>query len=76
MDAVGHQPRRGPGLTVEEADAVMGRPMGVPKTGVFGLLDLVGLDLMPHVAASMKASLPATDAYVDGHARARARSRA
>jgi 3-hydroxyacyl-CoA dehydrogenase len=53
-------------LTVEEADAVMGRPMGVPKTGVFGLLDLVGLDLMPHVAASMKATLPATDAYVTG----------
>jgi 3-hydroxyacyl-CoA dehydrogenase len=53
-------------LTVEEADAVMGRPLGIPKTGVFGLLDLVGLDLMPHVAASMKASLPADDAYVLG----------
>ncbi|MDI3308505.1 MAG: 3-hydroxyacyl-CoA dehydrogenase NAD-binding domain-containing protein [Acetobacteraceae bacterium] len=52
------------GLTVEEADAVMGRPMGVPKTGVFGLLDLVGLDLMPHVAASMKAALPASDPYI------------
>ncbi len=52
------------GLTVEEADAVMGRPMGVPKTGVFGLLDLVGIDLMPHVAASMKAALPASDPYV------------
>ena len=35
------------GLTVEEADAVAGRPMGVPKTGIFGLIDLVGLDLMP-----------------------------
>jgi 3-hydroxyacyl-CoA dehydrogenase len=54
------------GLTVEEADAVMGRPIGVPKTGVFGLLDLVGIDLMPHVAASMKASLPADDPYVRG----------
>ena len=54
------------GLTVEEADAVMGRPMGVPKTGVFGLLDLVGIDLMPHVAASMKATLPRDDAYVLG----------
>jgi 3-hydroxyacyl-CoA dehydrogenase len=53
-------------LTVEEADAIMGKPMGVPKTGVFGLLDLVGLDLMPHVAASMKAALPATDPYVVG----------
>ena len=32
-----------------------GRPMGVPKTGIFGLLDLVGLDLMPHVARSLLA---------------------
>ncbi|TLU71766.1 3-hydroxyacyl-CoA dehydrogenase/enoyl-CoA hydratase family protein [Lichenicoccus roseus] len=52
------------GLTVEEADAVMGRPFGIPKTGVFGLLDLVGLDLMPHINASMKASLPADDAFL------------
>lgn len=54
------------GLSIEEADAAMGRPIGVPKTGVFGLLDLVGIDLMPHVAASMKATLPAGDAYVLG----------
>jgi 3-hydroxyacyl-CoA dehydrogenase len=54
------------GLSIEEADALMGRPIGVPKTGVFGLLDLVGIDLMPHVAASMKATLPADDAYVLG----------
>jgi 3-hydroxyacyl-CoA dehydrogenase len=51
------------GLTVDEADAVVGRPMGVPKTGVFGLMDLVGIDLMPHVAASMLATLPEHDAY-------------
>lgn len=49
------------GLTVEEADAVLGRPAGVPKTGVFGLLDLVGLDLMPHTLASMTKALPPTD---------------
>ncbi|WP_309242848.1 3-hydroxyacyl-CoA dehydrogenase/enoyl-CoA hydratase family protein [Lichenibacterium dinghuense] len=55
------------GLTVEEADAVMGRPFGIPKTGVFGLLDLVGLDLMPHIDASMKALLSAEDAFVTGH---------
>jgi 3-hydroxyacyl-CoA dehydrogenase len=30
---------------VEQADAVMSAPFGIPKTGVFGLLDLVGLDL-------------------------------
>jgi 3-hydroxyacyl-CoA dehydrogenase len=51
------------GLTVEEADAVAGRPMGVPKTGIFGLLDLVGLDLMPHIAKSLLATLPADDPY-------------
>jgi 3-hydroxyacyl-CoA dehydrogenase len=51
------------GLTVEEADAVMGRPIGVPKTGVFGLLDLVGLDLIPKVDASLAANLAPDDAY-------------
>ncbi len=51
------------GLTVEEADAVVGRPMGIPKTGVFGLLDLVGLDLIPAVNASMTSALPTTDAF-------------
>ena len=49
------------GLTVEEADAVMGAPVGIPKTGVFGLLDLVGVDLIPKVAASMDRLLPACD---------------
>jgi 3-hydroxyacyl-CoA dehydrogenase len=52
------------GLSVEEADAIMGRPFGMPRTGVFGLLDLVGLDLMPQVAASMSRALPASDLYV------------
>jgi 3-hydroxyacyl-CoA dehydrogenase len=51
------------GLTIEEADAAMGKPMGVPKTGVFGLVDLVGLDLMPHIHKSMQDLLPEHDAY-------------
>jgi 3-hydroxyacyl-CoA dehydrogenase len=51
------------GLTVEEADSVAGRPMGIPKTGIFGLLDLVGLDLMPHVSKSLLATLPEGDDY-------------
>jgi len=55
------------GLTVEEADAVVGKPMGVPKTGVFGLSDLVGIDLMPHLMESMTRTLPADDAF---HAKA------
>jgi 3-hydroxyacyl-CoA dehydrogenase len=51
------------GLTVEEADSICGTPMGIPKTGVFGLLDLVGIDMMPHVLQSMIHSLPKTDAF-------------
>ena len=52
------------GLSVEEADAVCGRPMGLPKTGIFGLTDLVGLDLMPHIMKSFHATLPAGDAFL------------
>ncbi len=50
------------GLTIEEADAVHA-PMGVPKTGVFGLVDLVGLDLVPLVARSLLMSLPPGDDF-------------
>jgi 3-hydroxyacyl-CoA dehydrogenase len=53
-------------ITVEEADAILGKPMGIPKTGVFGLLDLVGLDLMPLIGKSMMKALPATDPYAKG----------
>jgi len=51
------------GLTVEQADAIAGKPMGVPKTGIFGLVDLVGIDLMPHLQASLTSTLPRDDAY-------------
>jgi 3-hydroxyacyl-CoA dehydrogenase len=51
------------GLTVEEADAIMGRPIGAPKTGIFGLGDVVGLDLIPHVTESMSSNLSEKDRY-------------
>jgi len=51
------------GLTVEEADAIAGKPMGVPKTGIFGLMDLVGIDLMPHLQKSLTGTLPKDDPY-------------
>ena len=53
------------GLGVEQADAALGPAAGIPKTGVFGLSDLVGLDLMPHVVASMDALLAPDDALRD-----------
>lgn len=53
------------GLTVEEADQIGGRPMGVPKTGIFGLVDLVGVDLMPLLSKSLTSTLPQGDPYFD-----------
>jgi 3-hydroxyacyl-CoA dehydrogenase len=41
----------------------MGRPLGIPKTGIFGLADLVGIDLLPQVAASLRAALPPDDPF-------------
>lgn len=51
------------GLTVEQADAVAGAPFGIPRTGIFGLLDLVGIDLIPLVWTSLLGALPATDGH-------------
>ncbi|MDJ0278215.1 3-hydroxyacyl-CoA dehydrogenase NAD-binding domain-containing protein [Sphingomonas sp. 2R-10] len=53
------------GLDIEEADQIGGRPMGVPKTGIFGLVDLVGIDLMPLLSKSLTSTLPAGDPYFD-----------
>lgn len=50
-------------LDIEDVDQIIGRPFGIPKTGVFGLIDLVGLDLMPHVNASLAAALPDGDMF-------------
>jgi 3-hydroxyacyl-CoA dehydrogenase len=38
------------GLTVPEVDAIFGPAMGRPKTAIFKTTDLVGLDIMMHVA--------------------------
>lgn len=51
------------GISIEAADAVMSKPVGIPKTGVFGLIDLVGIDLMPKLSASLLSTLGSDDAY-------------
>jgi len=53
------------GVTIEEADQIGGSPMGVPKTGIFALIDLVGVDLMPLLSKSLSSTLPAGDPYFD-----------
>ena len=51
------------GIALEDADALIGRPMGIPKTGVFGLYDLIGIDLMSDVVVSLATILPDGDAF-------------
>jgi 3-hydroxyacyl-CoA dehydrogenase len=50
-------------LSIQEADAIFGRPMGIPKTGIFGLYDLIGIDLMADVLKSFLKELPSTDVF-------------
>ena len=40
------------GLSVEEVDALTGPAVGWPRTGTFRLADLVGIDILAHVAAN------------------------
>lgn len=51
------------GLSIEEVDAIMSAPFGIPRSGVFGLLDLVGVDLIPQITASMSRLLPPEDRF-------------
>jgi 3-hydroxyacyl-CoA dehydrogenase len=46
------------GYTVEEVDKIMGPLVGRPKTAVFRLLDLVGLDVMAHVNTNLYEAIP------------------
>jgi len=43
-------------LTIEEVDALTGTAIGWPRTGTFRLADLVGLDVLAHVASNFAGS--------------------
>jgi 3-hydroxyacyl-CoA dehydrogenase len=40
------------GLSIEEVDALTGPALGFPRTGTFRLADMVGIDILAHVAAN------------------------
>ncbi len=40
------------GLNIEEVDALTGPALGWPRTGTFRLADMVGIDILAHVAAN------------------------
>jgi 3-hydroxyacyl-CoA dehydrogenase len=46
------------GLTVEEVDALTGTAIGWPRTGTFRLADMVGIDILAHVAANFPQGIP------------------
>jgi 3-hydroxyacyl-CoA dehydrogenase len=45
------------GLSTEEVDALTGPAIGWPRTGTFRLADLVGIDVLAHVAANFPAGV-------------------
>jgi 3-hydroxyacyl-CoA dehydrogenase len=47
------------GLTIEEVDALTGAALGWPKTGTFRLGDMVGVDVLAHVARNFEAKAAA-----------------
>ena len=49
------------GMTQETIDAVLGAPIGLPPTGLYGLIDLIGLDVMELVGANLAQNLPEGD---------------
>ena len=49
------------GITVEQVDALMSKPMGLPPTGLYGLIDLIGLDVMHAVGLNLSKNLPSND---------------
>jgi 3-hydroxyacyl-CoA dehydrogenase len=49
------------GLSLETIDALMGAPVGLPSTGLYGLIDLIGLDVMDFVGKNLAINLPSSD---------------
>jgi len=57
---------RAGGLSAEAVDAATSAPLGLPPAaGLYGLIDLIGLDVMANVGANLDANLPAEDAGAD-----------
>jgi 3-hydroxyacyl-CoA dehydrogenase len=48
-------------LTIEEVDALTGTAIGWPRTGTFRLADMVGIDVLAHVAANFSQGAEHTD---------------
>lgn len=61
--SVGSQLALDRGLDIELADAAFGKPVGVPRTGVFGLFDYIGIQIVPSIWDSFLGTLNKDDAF-------------
>ncbi len=52
---------RADGVSMELVDALMSKPCGLPPTGLYGLVDLIGLDVIDFVGKNLAANLPDGD---------------
>ena len=52
-------------LSIEEADSLFGKPLGIPKTAVFGLYDLIGIDVMQLIIKSLSNNLDKNDDFLE-----------
>lgn len=50
-------------LNLSKLDTIAHKILGMPKTGIFGLYDLIGLDVMHLIGASLTKFLPKNDEY-------------
>ena len=48
-------------LSIEKIDALLSKPVGLPPTGLYGLIDLIGLDVMHSVGKNLEVNLPEND---------------
>lgn len=51
------------GIGLDEADAILGAPVGFQKSGVFGTMDVVGMGTSINVMKSLKETLPKNDDF-------------
>lgn len=58
---IAEQAMRDDNLNIETIDALMSAPVGLPATGLYGLVDLIGLDVMYNVGKNLEVNLPQND---------------
>lgn len=51
-------------IAIEEVDSLISKPIGIPSTAIFGLYDLIGIDVMKLISFSLAQSLDKADEFI------------